>query len=133
MAWQECRADLGLPTEKDEALEWKESVQVQPTGQPANAAEPPAKQEPPAKPADTVARSLVRANLERLIERLKKDKAGHLPKHRAVFDESLPGFERFTDELFSELDAVLVEQRSAVLGRYDLDELTTRAMESLPH
>ena len=139
ISWQELRAIRNLSTELPEGMaNWRMTVQAtpaqaiedpistpdptpEPQTNPAN--DPPSEPAQDAPPQEQRSRPIIRATVERLIERLKKDKDVYLPKHREVFAKALPNCERalnsFFDSLQQELDAVLPEQRINVIERLD--------------
>lgn len=140
ISWQEYRAIRNLPTEKDEAEEWRlpsgvviEGAEPEPAPAP-QAPQAPAPEQPAEQPqADSQkAKDIARAAVTRLIERLRRDANLYPARHHGVFAEALPGvdLEQFWDNLETEIGATLPEQYPAVIDRAEkeLQEIVAQAV-----
>lgn len=106
-----------------------ENTQLQPEKPAENAPE----NDPETTENETVIRSktLVSATIDRLFERLSKDKNPHLGRHKEVFIRALPYCERSISGLWEELESVLPEQRNTVIEGYNRANLVEEVCKDL--
>jgi HK97 family phage portal protein len=141
ISWPEMREALGKSTELPEGVaEWVSSVQ---TSEPDDQQEEsldnvPVEEDQKAPPfnedekePDDFARSLLLANVERLVSRLQKDKSYYSGRHRDIFRTALPGCDTFIENFFDELDAVLPEQRQPIIDGLNPQEITGKLWNDL--
>lgn len=133
-SWEEVRHRNNLPTQKVDNQEWRIPSGVTIEGEEPPQPQAPAvaqvqaqedTQEPQAQGQEDQLRALTTATLGRLFERIKKS-GKPLADHREVFFDSLgmfPNSSKLYAQLSEELDAVLPEQRPAIIEQWNKEQL----------
>lgn len=120
---QEARIELGYSSELDPTHRWVQSVQHIATPTPATPEPPQATPTPaPATDSQSIVRSLLKANLERIQARLVKAKPSSLvalAEHEQIIRSSFPMCDQwvtdFLANLGTELENILPEQREMAI------------------
>ena len=135
ISWEEWRQQMNLSTVKDPNQSWRlpPGVLLEGEDKLEDTIDDPALEETETPQQETqednkdALRSIVTATVNRLIERMKKDKDYYPERHKEIFDSALPGCQRsiskFWEALDEEMANVLREQRPEVINSLNGNQL----------